>query len=55
MKKWEREVGTTEKQASNADVTAFSKGGESICMQNGQKSVEMRVRSLKQSHNGVGD
>ena len=32
MKKWDREVGTTKKQASNRDVTAFSKEGVSVCM-----------------------
>ena len=54
MKKWKREVGTITKQPSKRDVTAFSKEGESICMQNRKKSVEMSIRGFKQSHNGVG-
>ena len=54
MKKWKREVGTITKQASNRDITAFSKEGVSICMWNKEKSVEMSIRGFKQHNNDIG-
>ena len=53
MKKQNKGLGTTQKQASNRNVTAFSKEGVSISMRNKRKSVEMRVRGFKQSYNGL--
>ena len=55
MKKWDKKGGTMTKQALNRDITAFSRGGASVCMWNIRKSVEMRIRSLKQRNNGMSD